>query len=616
MRYRTLKQDRLGLMMIIGTLIAIAMIVAALEVHKLVQHGKRVRSQGVGLTQALSSLPFDQLVNAPERQGLLQTMVRVQRSPDFAYGLLVSPTGRSLVEVAVTGAPPDAAPPVEPALWFGERELRSPDDGRPIVEFHSPVMRDGNLAGFVRIGYFSAPPPLAFDQLSFSALLALPVFLLSPLFYFLVRREMKPLAALAEQMQGLSATLGPSTPLPANLQVQQFAQRIGQFLAASEARIRELESDRVTSATSNRLLAYRQGKVEAVLHSIPEGILVMDDAGKATFANTRLETLLGTVRGKIIGNPAQQWCVNPMVLDFLSLHPCAGGTARIAQTEIDLDGPTSRRIAIASYPLFSPQDHGVVFGTLVVFRDVTQVHLAKNAGAEFVAHVSHELKTPLGTLTAYSEILMDTENLTDSLRVESANVIHDEAQRMAALINNLLNISKLDTGAISLDPHPVNLRDLLRDAFDSLRQSAHGKALRFHVEVPPNLGLVALDKDLFRIALNNLLSNATKYNVQGGSVTLAAGESGEDHIDIFVRDSGIGIGAEDRERIFEKYYRANTPAADGIPRTGHGLGLYLARQIVELHQGSITVRSEPGKGTEFCIRIPKHATRYEEILAA
>ena len=613
-----MKQDRLGLTMICATLAAIALIVAALVFHQTTEHEKRVRTQGIGLTQSLASLPFDQLANAPERAGVLQTMVRVQRSPDFAYGLLVSPTGSKLLEVAVASLPPDSALPQEPAGWFGERELRSPEDGRRIIEFHGPVMRDGTLAGFVRIGYFGAPPLLGLEQISFSALLALPVFLLTPLFYFLMRREMKPLAALGQQIQDMARSVdAPSASLPANPQLEDFVQRFGQFLHATEARIRELETERLTSVSSNRLLAYKQGKVESVLHSLPQGVLVMDESCVVTFANAKLEPLLGTRRDQIIGQAPQKWCTNRDILAFLVRHQGQGSpSGRATQTELAVDGAAPRQIELASYPLFSPQDHGNIFGTLVVFRDVTQEHLARNAGAEFVAHVSHELKTPLNSLAAWSEVLMDVENLTDALRIESANVIHGEVERMASLINNLLNISKLETGALAIEPQRVNLRDLLRDSFDSLRQGGLGKGIEFRIEVPPNIGLAALDKDLFRIALNNLLSNAIKYNVPGGKVTLSAEESGDKHLEIYVRDSGIGIPPEHRERIFDKYYRVTDSAADGITRSGHGLGLYLVKQIVELHHGTISVRSEPGKGTEFCIRIRKQTTPFEEAIAA
>lgn len=613
-----MKQDRLGLIMIVATLAVIALMVVALMFHQSDEHAKSVRAQGISLTKALGSIPYEQLVTSPERTGLLQTMVRVQRSPDFAYGQMVSPTGAKLAEVAVAGLPPEAALPSEPAGWFGERELRSPEDGRRLVEFHAPVMRDGNLAGFIRIGYFAAPVLPALEQISFSAVLALPVFLLTPLFYFLMRREIKPLAALGEQIHDLAQTIKTPAMKPSgDLQLPDFVQRFGQFLRAAEARIAELESERMTSLTSNRLLAYKQGKVEAMLHALPEGVLVMDEWGIVTFANAKLEPLLGATREQVIGQLPQAWCSNGDMLAFLARHHGPGApSVCTAQAEITVGGPTPRQIALASYPLFSPQDHAHILGTLVVIRDVTQEFEARNAGAEFVAHVSHELKTPLNTLAAYSEMLMDTGNLTDALRVESANVIHDEVQRMASLINNLLNISKLETGALAIEPQRVNLRDLLRDSFDSIRQSALGKGIHFHIQVPPNLGSAAMDKDLFRIALNNLLSNAIKYNAPGGHVTLTAEESGDQHINIFVRDDGIGIATEHQERIFEKYYRVDETAADGVARAGHGLGLYLAKQIVELHHGSISVRSEPGKGTEFCIHIRKQTTPYEEAIAA
>jgi signal transduction histidine kinase len=185
---------------------------------------------------------------------------------------------------------------------------------------------------------------------------------------------------------------------------------------------------------------------------------------------------------------------------------------------------------------------------------------------------------------------------------------------MAALINNLLSISKLETGALKLQRQRVNLHDLLVDAFESQRQGARGKALDFRLDVPPNLGAAALDKDLFRIAINNLLSNAIKYNRPGGHVVLSAEDADEQTLAVHVRDSGIGIPAAQRDRIFDKYFRVDDPAASG--RGGHGLGLYLVRQIVDLHQGSITVDSQPGRGTEFCIRVRKLATVYEEALAA
>jgi signal transduction histidine kinase len=209
---------------------------------------------------------------------------------------------------------------------------------------------------------------------------------------------------------------------------------------------------------------------------------------------------------------------------------------------------------------------------------------------------------------------MDTGGNDEAVRVEAVNVIHAEVDRMAGLINNLLNISKLETGAIALATSRVNVHDLLAGAFEAQRQNAPGKGLQLRIDVPANLGLAALDKELMRVAVNNLLSNAIKYNRAGGEVLLSAHETEDEHLEIRVRDSGIGIPPAQCARVFDKYFRADDPAAAG--RSGHGLGLYLVRQIVELHHGTVSVQSEPGQGSEFCVRLKKLPALYEEAMPA
>ncbi len=604
-RHRTdeMKNDRLGLLMIFATLAVIAMTVAAIVMQQGRSHERQIRAQGIGLSRALSSLPFDQLAPQGGRPGLLQTLLGIQRSADFAYGLLVSPAGVKLAEVvAPTTLVPDSVLPRDAAGWVGDHQLLSPGDGRRIREFYGPVLADGNLAGFVRLGYYNTAPWLGSDQLSFAALLALPIFMLAPLFYFLMRREMKPLAALGEQMQSITKS-GPNSPVPVpeGLQLNEFIRRFGTFLNVAEERIRCLEAERMNSVTSNRLLAYRKDKIEAMLHALPEGVIVIDESCTATFANGKVEPILGVTPEQIVGRPPHVWCSHPDMLAFLMRHE---GTVNIrgAQAQLTLLGEGGpRHVAVSSVPLVSPQDPTNVFGTLIVFRDNTQEQLARSAGAEFVASVSHELKTPLNTLASYSELLMDSASIGEEMRVEAVNVIHDEVARMNGLINNLLNISKLETGALAVDRQRVNLRDLLHDCFESQRQNALGRGIEFRFEVPPNIGLVSIDKDLFRIALNNLLSNAIKYNVADGHVVLSAEENGDHGIEIQVRDGGIGIAPEHLDQIFEKYYRVADSTASG--RSGHGLGLHLAKQIIELHHGSIRVSSTRGKGTEFSICI-------------
>ncbi len=250
---------------------------------------------------------------------------------------------------------------------------------------------------------------------------------------------------------------------------------------------------------------------------------------------------------------------------------------------------------------------------LIVFRDISREFLAKHAGAEFVSHVSHELKTPLNTLGAYSELLLGYASLTEAERVDAVNVIHGEVERMTRLINNLLNISKAETGTLQLVRTRVKMHDLLQDVFDSMSSVALGKGIELELKIPPDLGSARLDKEMFRIAINNLISNAIKYSNPGGKVTLSARNLDDDQRQISVRDQGIGIAPDECEKVFLKYYRVGN--SETASRSGHGLGLYLAKQIIELHHGSITVNSELGKGTEFIITFKAQPVQLEESKA-
>jgi signal transduction histidine kinase len=253
----------------------------------------------------------------------------------------------------------------------------------------------------------------------------------------------------------------------------------------------------------------------------------------------------------------------------------------------------------------------VLLGTLVVLRDTTREHQARNAGAEFVAHVSHELKSPLNVISMYSDLLMGEDGQDEAMRVEATNAIHDNVERMAELIRNLLSIAKMENGSLTLDRQRVRLHEFLRDIVDSTAHGARGAGLRFDLRVAPELPALMLDKGLFGVAVKNLLTNAIKYNRPDGSVTVAADDTGEDIV-IRVADTGIGIRPEDQEKVFDKFFRSS--ASEVLERSGHGLGLYLAREIVALHHGSLAVKSQPGTGSEFSLSLKKSHALLKETL--
>ncbi|MDH3214585.1 MAG: HAMP domain-containing histidine kinase, partial [Myxococcales bacterium] len=260
-------------------------------------------------------------------------------------------------------------------------------------------------------------------------------------------------------------------------------------------------------------------------------------------------------------------------------------------------------------PLSVGADSPGTLGTLVVIRDETEAAVAKRAQAGFVNHVAHELKSPLNVLAMYSESLLDERGESEELRIEACNVIHDEVERLAMLVSTLLTIARIESGAVALDRQRVRLHDFLSDALESVSRAGAGSGLEFELDVPGDLSPIYVDKELLRVSINNLLTNATKYNREGGRVILSAEETA-DEIAIRVRDTGVGIHEEDLGRIFDKFYRSESDEVQ--KHAGHGLGLHLAREIALLHGADIALESTLEEGSRFSIVFRRTAALVKE----
>jgi len=316
----------------------------------------------------------------------------------------------------------------------------------------------------------------------------------------------------------------------------------------------------------------------------------------------------------MMGQKSRDCCDIPEINSLLTFGDVKTSIQANQNTvDIRVEGEGVKSLQFNVYPLFVPNDESRILGRLVVIRDVSENHLMRQRQNEFISHVSHELKTPLSVMSMYSESLLTEGADNEEYRVEAVNVIHDEVERLSTLINNLLAINQYELGGVVAQRDNVRMHELLEDVLQGFSKAKNNQELHFELDIPHEMSMVYIDKDLFRIALNNLMTNAIKYNKPGGRVTLSASED-QDSISISVTDEGFGIDAEEGQQIFNKFFRSSK---DEIRKqVGHGLGLSLAKQIVMMHHGELDFESQPGQGSRFFIRLEKISSQIVDAAAS
>jgi signal transduction histidine kinase len=339
--------------------------------------------------------------------------------------------------------------------------------------------------------------------------------------------------------------------------------------------------------------AWRQATInQAMLEASTDGIALVDDHGRALMSNQRMRDLARELLGdrNAVGlerdvagrlTDPQGWLRDLELLgadierELTGEYSVAGGARSF-----------SRFVA----PVRDPQGEWV--GRLVMLRETTAVRAAERAKSELMSTVSHELRTPLASIYGYAELL--ASRLPDGQHRQFAEIIHRQADRLAALIGDFLDLQRLEQGTVTLVSAPVDVGELLTEQAELFR--AQSARHRVEVQLPDGPVTALGDRDRLAQVLANLLSNAIKYSPDGGTVTVEAAANGS-KVTIAVRDEGIGIPADQQAYVFEKFFRAETPEVREIG--GTGLGLALCRELVEAHGGRIGFESSPGAGSTF-----------------
>lgn len=353
-------------------------------------------------------------------------------------------------------------------------------------------------------------------------------------------------------------------------------------------------------------------RIRAILAALEEPVVAVDAFDELTYANQAAEPLLACTHGNAVRQAMAQ-VVRCEKLVRLLQGTAQRGSSVCRTEEIELDcregqvrhyRATVTSLAASSEPGGEP---GQSFGAVAVLRPVSQEKAIHKRHAEFVSSAAHEMKTPLASIKAYVELLADGDAEDEETRENFLQVINSQADRLQRLVDNMLNLARIEAGVVKVNKKNLSLNEVLEEAANVVLPTAETKQIELAKDLSPMYLAVLADRDLLLQAAINLLSNAVKYTPEGGKVTLRS-RLADDCVVFEVQDTGVGIDAEDCRRVFDRFYRVRRH--ENMAR-GTGLGLALVKHIVEdVHGGRISVSSTPGEGSTFTVQLtPSSQTR-------
>jgi len=357
-------------------------------------------------------------------------------------------------------------------------------------------------------------------------------------------------------------------------------------------RIRELRRSDL-----GKLLVAQQ-MTEAAIDSLFDPVLVTDAAGLVTRINPAAERLFGAraeLLGKPIGDVARDPRIAQAVVDVLRSQTPVASESAAAVLPWAVDG-ARRAFRIRSTPM-KDADAKLV-GAVTLLEDITHLSEISRLKSEFIAAASHELRTPLTSVQMGIYLLLEgTTGPLAERQQEILEVCREDTTRLDRLMRELLDLSKLESGAVTPVLAPIRPSALISGAIEPLRLQVESRGIRLEVDAPPDLPAISVDRSQIERVITNLVTNAMRATAPGGAITVAAARRGAE-IAMSVADTGTGIPRESLSRIFEPFVQV--PHATG---GGAGLGLTISRQIVEAHGGQLTVQSSPGQGSTFTFTV-------------
>ncbi|MHB1006240.1 MAG: sensor histidine kinase [Chloroflexota bacterium] len=366
---------------------------------------------------------------------------------------------------------------------------------------------------------------------------------------------------------------------------------------ALERRRLGLEARRLREQTESSLLNLitEKSRLRSIINCMVDGVLVTNRDGQLVLTNPTVLGMLGLDESRCVGRPASEAGLMPELAELID-NPSSEDEGLVTRELVVDDAVLMANVA----PVRDEQ--GAVIGAVAVLRDITRLKEIDRVKSQFVRMVAHELRAPLGAISQYMDVLLNSSVPIDPQRQK--NMLHrcqDRTHGLLGLIDDLLDLSTIEAGRAARNLERLRVGSLLAEVVEVFRPQAEARDITLALDVPIDEPTISADpQDIGRV-FTNLIGNAIKYNRDGGSVRVAVSRH-DDMVRIDVRDSGYGIPIEAKDQLFEEFFRVNMPATERV--TGTGLGLAIVKRLVEAHEGIVSVESELGRGSTFTVLLP------------
>jgi signal transduction histidine kinase len=413
--------------------------------------------------------------------------------------------------------------------------------------------------------------------------------------YRRLRKRLRAIGAIREALLAMERGESASSALTVSSRLGAEAGAWNQLLAERERLHKDLLTERARESLGNRT-DLKQDLAQAC-DALWQGLMLVDEqltikytnGAAAVFLRSRREVLPGTSLSEYISDPETVEVIRSVATAQVRRKT----TIELRRTEVE--GGGILRLSVR------PVRRDDTAAAVIVIEDITQQRVADEARNAFVAQATHELRTPLTNIRLYVEQALELGDKDPAARAKCLNVINQESRRLERIVGDMLSVSEIEAGSFKLRTGEVRLDSLFEELREDYQAQAAEKTLTLTFDLPPKWPMIQGDRDKIMLALHNLIGNALKYTPSGGAVTIRVVADARS-LTVDVMDTGIGIASEECELIFERFYRAKDKRLTDI--TGTGLGLTLAREVVRLHGGDITVKSQVDQGSTFTLIIP------------